>query len=81
MVLGCAFPLGRKSCTAEGSGVHPTTDTRWIPDTCYGSALPPGQFTAGFYRGPKPRSALKTLVTARGRGGHAIYCKTIADLV
>lgn len=81
MVLGRAFLLGRKSCNAEGSGLRLTTDIRWIPDTHYGSASPPGWVTAGICRGPKSCSALKTLVTAGCMGGHAIYCKPVADLV
>lgn len=81
MVPRCAFPLGRKSCAAEGSGVCPTTDTGWIPDTHYGSASPPDWVTVDLCRSPKPCSALKTLVTAGCRGGHTICCKPVADLV
>lgn len=40
MVLAHAFPLGRKSCVAEGSGMCLTTEIRWIPDAHYGSASP-----------------------------------------
>lgn len=68
-------------CTAEGSGVRPTADTRWIPNTHYGSASPLGHVTARTCGGLKQCSAPKTSATAGCRSGHAVCCKPVADLV